>query len=178
MSRIGKQPVPVPGEVKVEYKNNLMSVKGPKGSLELIVHSDSVVNVSDSEIVVSRPDDSKDSRRIQGLVRSLINNLVVGVSKGFEKKLAITGVGYKAAVQGKVLNMALGYSHPINYDIPAGITIAVEKNTSITISGADKQLVGSVAAKVRSFRGPEPYKGKGIRYEDEYIRRKVGKAGK
>lgn len=178
MSRIGKLPVAVPSGVKVDFKNSLMSVTGPKGSLDLRVHEDAKVSVSDSEIVVARHEETRDGRRIQGLVRSLINNLVTGVSKGFEKKLTITGVGYKAAVSGKTMTLNLGYSHPIKYAIPDGIAIAVEKNTAITITGADKQLVGAVAAKIRSYREPEPYKGKGIKYENEYIRRKVGKAGK
>jgi large subunit ribosomal protein L6 len=178
MSRIGKLPVAIPSDVKVEYKAGILSAKGPKGALELKVPVDAKITVADDIITVLREEDTKDNRRIQGLTRSLINNLITGVSKGFEKKLSIVGVGYKAALQGKVLNLALGYSHPINYDIPEGIAITVERPTAITVSGADKQLVGSVAAKIRSFRAPEPYKGKGIKYDDEVIRRKVGKAGK
>lgn len=178
MSRIGKIPVIVPKDVKIGCDGTVMTAKGAKGSLELKLPAGADVKVNDGEIVIERKDDSKDSRRVQGLVRSLVNNLVLGVSHGFEKRLNIVGVGYRANVAGKVLNLTLGYSHPIAYAIPAGINIEVDKQNNITVSGADKQLVGSVAAKIRSYRAPEPYKGKGVKYETETIRRKVGKAGK
>jgi large subunit ribosomal protein L6 len=178
MSRIGKLPVAIPKDVKVDFNNNLISAAGPKGSLDLKIPDTIDVKIQDGEILVLKRDDSRDSRRVQGLIRSLVDNVISGVSKGFEKKLNIVGVGYKAAVKGDVLNMALGYSHPINYKIPSGINIDVDRLTSITVSGLDKQLVGSVAAKIRSFRPPEPYKGKGIKYKEEFIKRKVGKAGK
>jgi large subunit ribosomal protein L6 len=178
MSRIGKMPVVIPKEVKVDFKDNFLSAKGPKGLLDLKVPEGVDVKVGDNEINVLKIDSVSDSKCMQGLTRSLINNMIVGVSKGFEKKLNIVGVGYKANVNGNVLNLALGYSHPINYNIPAGIAIEVDKQNNITVSGADKQLVGSVASEIRSMRAPEPYKGKGIKYEGEIIRRKVGKAGK
>lgn len=178
MSRIGKLSVLVPKEVKLDYNENHMSVKGPKGALEMEVPQGVDIKIEDSKIFVLRRGETRDDRRLQGLARSLINNMVNGVAKGFQKQLSIVGVGYKAEVKGDVLNLTLGYSHPINFEIPKGIGIAVDKQTSITVTGADKQLVGAVASKIRSYRTPDPYKGKGIKYAEEHIRRKVGKTGK
>ncbi len=178
MSRIGKIPVAIPKDVKLDYKDNLMKASGPQGALVLTVPQGVDVKIQDGIINVIRVSETKDGRRMQGLVRSLIHNMVSGVQKGFEKKLDIIGVGYRADVKGDTLTLLLGYSHPIEYKIPAGIKIEVDKKNTITIFGADKQLVGSVAAKIRSMRSPDPYKGKGVRYRDEVVRRKVGKAGK
>lgn len=178
MSRIGKLPVPIPAGVKVSLSGNEMTVTGPKGALIQPLHERMVIAVESDQIVVSRPSDDKTDLALHGLTRSLINNMVVGVTQGFKKGLEINGVGYRAEVSGKVLTMSLGYSHPVVYELPEGITVEVEKQTKLTVSGIDKQLVGSASAKIRSFRAPEPYKGKGIKYADERILRKAGKAGK
>lgn len=178
MSRIGKQPIALPAGVKVALAGSLVKVTGPQGALEMPLRSEVKVEVRDSEVVVTRIDDTRGPKALHGLTRTLIANMVKGVTEGFSKKLDIVGVGYKADVQGSVLNLALGYSHPIKYELPKGISATVEKQTSITVKGADKQLVGQVAADIRAFRKPEPYKGKGIKYSDEVIRRKAGKAGK
>lgn len=178
MSRIGKLPIAMPAGVKVSLDGNIVTVSGPKGSLTRSIPSQVAVAVDQAQIIVTRPDDSIPARAAHGLTRTLINNMVIGVTKGFEKVLEISGVGYRAETKGDVLNLSLGYSHPINYQLPAGITAEVEKMTKITVKGIDKELVGQVAAKIRSFRGPEPYKGKGIRYSDEVILRKAGKTGK
>lgn len=176
MSRIGKQPITVPEKVELKIDGNLIKVKGPKGSLEFAHHANVNVSFENNQVLVKPIDTTKKSVSIWGLTRTLVNNMVLGVTTGFEKKLEFTGVGYRAAVQGKTLTLNLGYSHPINYDLPEGLTAKVEKNT-ITVAGIDKALVGFAAAKIRSFRGPEPYKGKGIRYSDETIIRKAGKTG-
>lgn len=178
MSRIGKLPIAVPASVKVAFEGNLMKVSGPQGVLELPLRSEVKVEMADSQIQVTRADDTRIPKALHGLTRTLIANMVKGVTEGFQKKLDIVGVGYKADVQGNILNLALGYSHPVKYELPNGISATVEKQTSITVKGADKQLVGQVAADIRAFRKPEPYKGKGIKYSDEVIRRKAGKAGK
>jgi large subunit ribosomal protein L6 len=178
MSRIGKLPIALPAGVKVSLDGNQVTVTGPKGSLSRTVVPLVSISVEPTQIVVTRPDDSISARAAHGLTRTLINNMVVGVTKGFEKVLEISGVGYRAEAKGDILNLSLGYSHPINYQLPTGITVEVEKMTKITVRGIDKELVGQVAAKIRSFRGPEPYKGKGIRYSDEVILRKAGKTGK
>jgi large subunit ribosomal protein L6 len=178
MSRIGKIPVTVPSGVKVALDGSTLKVNGTLGSLELTINPEVNLEVKGSEIEVTRGNDGRTARSLHGLTRSLVYNMVKGVSDGFEKKLEILGVGYRADVQGSVVNLALGYSHPIKYELPKGITAAVEKQTALTIKGADKQVVGQVAADIRSMRPPEPYKGKGIRYSDEVVRRKAGKAGK
>jgi len=175
MSRIGKKPVPVPGGITASVNGQTVTMKGPKGELTFVAHDLVVVTKDDEGISVQPRDESKQARALWGLSRTMVSNLVTGVSKGFERKLEITGVGYKAAVQGKALNLALGYSHDVNYPIPVGISIACPKPTEIIISGIDRQRVGQVAAEIREFRPPEPYKGKGVRYAGEYIVRKEGK---
>ena len=176
MSRIGKLPVPVPGGVTVDISDQI-KVKGPKGALSQAVVDLVTVKVENNEIVVTRKDDSKPSRANHGLMRALINNMVVGVTTGFEKKLQIIGVGYRADVRGKNLVMNLGFSHPIEYAIPEGITIEVDAKANIvSVKGADKQQVGQVASEIRSYRQPDHYKGKGVRYVDEQVRIKAGKS--
>jgi large subunit ribosomal protein L6 len=175
MSRIGKKPVVVPAGVTAKVDGQLVSVKGAKGQLEFLVPDDVSVVHQDNAIKVDPRNGTKRARALWGTSRARVNNIVVGVTAGFEKKLEITGVGYRAAVQGKVLQLALGYSHDVNYPIPAGITIVTPKPTEITISGIDKQQVGQVAAEIRALRGPEPYKGKGVKYANEFIFRKEGK---
>jgi large subunit ribosomal protein L6 len=177
MSRIGKQPIGIPDGVTVEVAKGEVQAKGPKGTLRCVVPAGIDAKLEDGRVIFERPDDSKESRARHGLARALVNNMVVGVSTGFSKRLEIEGVGYRADVKGKVLNLLLGFSHPVAMDIPEGLKVAVEGNTKLSIEGADKQMVGQFAADVRSLRPPEPYKGKGIRYDDEHIRRKVGKAG-
>jgi len=177
VSRIGKLPVPIPENVTVDLQeNNYMVVKGPKGQLERQLHPKINIEVKENEVVVTRQDDSKFSRSLHGLTRQLIANMIDGVSKGFTKKLQIIGVGYRAEMKGKKLVLTLGYSHPIVFSVPESINITTPSPTEILISGIDKELVGLIAAKIRSFRKPEPYKGKGVRYENEYVRRKAGKA--
>ncbi|MFO7814033.1 MAG: 50S ribosomal protein L6 [Pelovirga sp.] len=178
MSRIGKLPVPVPAGVKVSLSGNEMTVTGPKGTLKQSLHERMVIEVEADQIVVNRPSNEKTDLALHGLTRSLVNNMVVGVSQGFKKALEINGVGYRAEISGNLLTMSLGYSHPVVYELPEGISVEVEKQTKLSVIGIDKQLVGSTSAKIRSFRAPEPYKGKGIKYADERILRKAGKAGK
>jgi large subunit ribosomal protein L6 len=175
MSRVGKKPVAVPSGVTAKVEGQTVSVKGPKGELKFTVPDDVAVALDNGAIKVDPRTDSKRARAMWGMSRSMVNNLVVGVTSGYERKLEITGVGYKAAVAGKTLQLSLGYSHDVNYPIPAGIAIATPKPTEVTISGIDKRQVGQVAAEIRAFRGPEPYKGKGIKYEGEFIFRKEGK---
>lgn len=178
MSRIGKLPIVIPQGVKVSCSGFIVKVEGPKGALSRSMMEDVKIELSDSNVLVTRADDSLKSRSAHGLSRTLINNMIVGVSKGFETVLEINGVGYRAEAKGDVLNLSLGYSHPVNFKLPAGITVEVEKMTKVFVRGIDKELVGQTAAKIRSFRGPEPYKGKGIKYADEIILRKAGKTGK
>lgn len=178
MSRIGRLPISVPAGVEVKVDGNLVTVKGAKGELSHKVASPITVALDDNEIVVSRPNDERLSRSLHGLTRTLIQNLIIGVTSGYEKKLEIVGTGYRVTPKGNDLEFALGYSHPINITAPEGITFAVEGANKLTVSGIDKQLVGQVAANIRGLRKPDPYKGKGIRYAGEHIRRKVGKAGK
>lgn len=179
MSRIGRLPIQIPAGVTVTIaEDNTVTVKGPKGELSQKVNKDIKVEQVGSEVLVTRPSDSKPHRSMHGLYRSLINNMVVGVTKGFEKVLLIEGVGYRASVEGGKLNLALGYSHPVIVDAPAGISFETPAATKIVIKGIDKQAVGAIAADIRILRKPEPYHGKGIRYENEVIRRKEGKAGK
>ena len=175
MSRIGKQPVAIPAKVKVEVKGQKVNIEGPKGKLSWDLPARTTAKVEGSSVVVTRQGEDAAARALHGLSRALINNMVRGVSEGFTKKLEINGVGFKAAVAGKLITMNLGFSHPINYEIPDQITVVVEENTKITISGPDKQLVGKVAAELRSYYPPEPYKGKGVKYSDEQIERKEGK---
>lgn len=177
MSRVGKLPIPIPDKVSVEVSDHTVKVTGPKGTLTLAAHSAIDVQVKDRHVVCGRPSDEKLHKALHGLTRSLIANMVEGVTKGFERKLELVGVGYRAAIQGPNLSVALGFSHPIVYPVPPGVRIEVKDQTQLTVSGMDKQLVGAVAAKLRSFRPPEPYKGKGVKYSDERIRRKAGKTG-
>lgn len=177
MSRIGKLPVVIPDGIKVETAGGLIKVSGPKGQLEQTYDTKIVVSVSKGEVLVTRPDDGPDSRSKHGLIRALINNMVIGVKDGWSKDLEIQGVGYRANMEGKKLNLQVGFSHPVAIEPPAGIEFEVDGTTRIKVSGIDKQLVGQIAAQVRGKRPPEPYKGKGIRYKGEYVRRKVGKTG-
>ena len=177
MSRVGKSPVPFPDSVKCELKGSHLKVTGPKGTLERDLWPEMGIEIQDGEIVVSRPSEKKEHRALHGLTRALINNMVVGVTQGYEKTLLIEGVGYRASIQGKNLNLALGFSHPVSVEPPEGIEFAIDGQQTMKVSGIDKQLVGQVAADLRALRKPEPYKGKGIRYADEHIRRKVSKAG-
>ncbi len=178
MSRIGKLPIEIPKGVKISLIDSVLSVAGPKGALTRQIMSVVSLNISDTAIEVMRGDDSTAARAAHGLTRTLINNMVVGVTNGFQRDLEINGVGYRAEVKGNDLVLALGYSHPVNFQIPGGISIDVEKMTKLSVKGFDKELVGQTAAKIRSFRSPEPYKGKGIKYADETILRKAGKTGK
>ncbi|MHB8623566.1 MAG: 50S ribosomal protein L6 [Sulfuricaulis sp.] len=175
MSRIAKYPVAVPSGVQVALSGAKLSIKGPKGSLEHEVHPMVKVMQEGNQIKFQRINDSTLARAVSGTTRALVNNMVTGVAKGFEKKLTIIGVGYRAAVQGKKLNLTLGYSHPIVYDIPNGITIEAPDQTNLVVKGADKQLVGQVAAEIRDYRAPEPYKGKGVRYVNEVVVKKEAK---
>ena len=178
MSRIGKKPIIIPAGVKVTLDSNVCSVEGPKGKLQYSLHPTAEVAIEANTITVSRKDESKLSRSVHGLTRTLISNMVDGVTKGYEKKLEIHGVGYRAALKGKDLDLSLGFSHPVIVTPPAGIEFAMEGNTNIIVKGVDKQLVGQTAANIRKIRQPEPYKGKGIRYAGEKIIRKAGKTGK
>ena len=175
MSRVGKNPVAVPGGVEIAIKDGLVSAKGKLGVLDFQAGDDVVISQEDGAVVVKPANDGKRARAMWGTVRSRIQNMVIGVSEGFTKNLEINGVGYRAAVQGQALNLQLGFSHDVTYPIPEGITIKCEKPTAISVSGADKQKVGQVAAEIRSYRPPEPYKGKGVKYADEVILRKEGK---
>jgi len=179
MSRIGKLPVAVPSGVDVAIEGAHVTVKGPKGTLSHTVASPIIVEKNDGVLDVKRPDDERQSRALHGLTRTLVNNMVVGVTEGYEKKLEIVGVGYRVLSKGPTqLEFQLGYSHSITFNAPDGITFTVESPTKLGVQGIDKQLVGEVAANIRKLRKPEPYKGKGVRYAGEHIRRKVGKAGK
>ena len=179
MSRIGKKPVEIPSGVEVAVgDDNVVRVKGPKGELTQPIHTNMTVTVSDGTVLVERPDDEGFNRGLHGLSRSLIANMVEGVTKGYEKRLTIIGVGYRAALKGKDLEVQVGYSHPVLVSQPDGIEFEVPAPTQIVVRGSDKQLVGEVAANIRKIRKPEPYKGKGIRYENEYVRKKAGKAAK
>ncbi|HBY18239.1 MAG: 50S ribosomal protein L6 [Marinimicrobia bacterium 46_47] len=175
MSRIGKNPIPVPENVKVNIANGFLSVKGPKGELALNYHPEMTVALKDNTIVVTRPSDSRTHKSLHGLTRSLIQNMVTGVVEGYSKQLEIQGVGYSVELRGKNLLLTLGYSHQILIEPPDGISFEVGRGNIITVSGIDKQIVGAVSAQIRSFRPPEPYKGKGIRYVGEMVHRKAGK---
>ena len=178
MSRIGRLPITVPSTVDVTIDGRQLTVKGPKGTLSRELHPDMTVAQEDGTLVVTRPTEQKTHKQLHGLTRTLVNNMVVGVTDGYRKGLEITGVGYRAALNGKKLTLNLGYSHPIEIDPPEGISFEVENPTRLAVVGIDKELVGQIAAKVRSTRKPEPYKGKGVRYAGEVVRRKAGKAGK
>lgn len=177
MSRIGKMPIEVPAGVNVDIKGSIVTVKGPKGTLTKEFHKDIMIEKEGSSILVTRPSDNKIHRSLHGLIRTLVNNMVTGVTKGFEKTLEINGVGYRAQKQGKKLVLTLGYSHPVEMEEPEGITVDVPTPNKLIVKGCDKQEVGEFAAKIRRKRKPEVYKGKGIKYENEVIRRKEGKAG-
>ncbi len=178
MSRIGRLPISVPAGVEVKVDGNLVSVKGAKGELSHTVANPITVELVDTTITVARPNDDRESRSLHGLTRTLINNMIQGVTAGYEKKLEIVGTGYRVVAKGSDLEFALGYSHPVPIKAPQGITLTVESPTKLSVSGIDKQQVGEVAANIRKLRRPDPYKGKGVRYAGEVIRRKVGKAGK
>ena len=178
MSRIGLKPITIPAGVDVNIDNNTVTVKGPNGTLSMDAHPNMEISVEGSEIIVKRPDDNKENRSLHGLTRTLVANMVTGVTEGFKKVLEVNGVGYRVQLQGNTLVMNLGYSHQVTMEAPQGIKIECPSANSIVISGADKQMVGQFAAQVREKRPPEPYKGKGIKYAEEHIRRKEGKAGK
>lgn len=178
MSRIGKQPIPVPSGVEVQIDGSSVKVKGPKGELDASFNEDLRIELQDGVIIITRPSDDRTHRSLHGLTRSLIANMVTGVSEGFSKNLEIVGVGYRAQMKGSDLELALGFSHPVVVVAEPGITFEVPSPTKITVRGIDKQRVGQVASEIRGFRPPEPYKGKGVRYEGEYVRRKLGKTAK
>jgi large subunit ribosomal protein L6 len=176
MSRVGKVPIPIPKDVKITLTDSILKVVGPKGQLSHRIPSEIAVFIEPEQLMVKRPDDHRTTRSLHGLTRVLVANMITGVTQGFEKKLEIQGIGYRADLQGKTLRLTLGFSHPVLFPLPEGVKVEVERQTSITVKGIDKQQVGSVAAKIRSFKPPDPYKGKGIRYANEYVRLKVGKA--
>jgi large subunit ribosomal protein L6 len=178
MSRIGRLPIEIPAGVTVTADGQLVTVKGPKGELSLTVSRPIEVNIEDAQVLVTRPDDERASRSLHGLTRTLIANQIIGVTQGYSKGLEIVGTGYRVAQKGNSVEFALGFSHPVLIDPPAGITLTVDGNTKLTVSGIDKQAVGEVAANIRKIRKPEPYKGKGVRYAGEIVRRKAGKSGK
>ena len=179
MSRIGKMPIAIPSGVTVEVaENNKVTVKGPKGTLERVLVPEMEIKQEDGQITISRPNDLKKMKSLHGLTRTLLNNMIIGVTEGYEKTLEINGVGYRAAKQGKKLQLSLGYSHPVEMEDPEGLETVVDGQNKIIVKGIDKEKVGQYAAEIRDKRRPEPYKGKGIKYADEHIRRKVGKTGK
>jgi large subunit ribosomal protein L6 len=178
MSRIGRKPIPVPAGVDIKFEGNTITVKGPRGQLSQSFHPDMTIVQEDGNLLVQRPDDERMHRALHGLTRTLLANMVTGVTTGFRKNMEMVGVGYRAAKTGNNMTLNLGYSHPVVIEPPQGITLIVETPTRIAVEGIDKQLVGEVAAGIRSWRPPEPYKGKGIKYEGEVIQRKAGKAGK
>jgi len=175
MSRIGRQPVPIPQGVKVQVNEGTVRAEGPKGKLSQPIPVPLTARIDGNALIIARPGDERHVRALHGLTRALMANMVSGVKDGFERKLEIVGIGYRAQLQGKVIHLALGYSHPVIFPLPEGITAEIDKQVSITLRGADKALLGQTAAKLRALRKPDPYKGKGIRYADEYVRRKVGK---
>ena len=179
MSRIGRMPIAVPAGVTVDIaENNKVTVKGPKGTLERVLPAEMTIKLENDEIVVTRPNDLKKMKSLHGLTRSLLNNMVIGVTEGYQKELEVNGVGYRAQKKGKVLTLSLGYSHPVEMEDPDGVEVEVEGQNKIIVKGIDKEKVGQYAAEIREKRAPEPYQGKGIKYADEVIRRKVGKTGK
>lgn len=178
MSRIGKRPISVPSKVTVTINGSHVAVKGPKGELSRVLPAAVTVEQEGETLLVKRRDESRPSRQVHGLSRTLVANMVEGVSQGFQRRLEIQGVGYRAQVQGRNLTLTVGYSHPVQISPPEGIQLAVENNTNVIVSGFDKEMVGNIAAQIRAVRAPEPYKGKGIRYAGEMVRRKAGKTGK
>ena len=178
MSRIGRLPIDIPAGVDVKVDGQDVTVKGPKGQLSLTVAQPIQVKIEENQVLVSRPDDERNSRSLHGLTRTLINNQIIGVTQGYSKGLEIVGTGYRVAQKGSSIEFALGFSHPVTVEPPAGISLTVEGNNKVTVSGIDKQAVGETAANIRKIKKPEPYKGKGIRYAGEIVRRKAGKAGK
>ncbi|TVQ05989.1 MAG: 50S ribosomal protein L6 [Leptolyngbya sp. DLM2.Bin27] len=178
MSRIGKRPIPVPAKVSITIDGQDVQVKGPKGELSRTLPSGVLIVQDGDNLLVNRKDDSRLARERHGLCRTLVANMVEGVSNGYQKRLEIQGIGYRAQLQGRNLNLSLGYSHPVVFEPPAGIDFVVENNTNVVVSGIDKELVGNIAASIRASRPPEPYKGKGVRYAGEQVRRKAGKSGK
>ncbi|GAA4373870.1 50S ribosomal protein L6 [Agromyces bauzanensis] len=178
MSRIGRLPIDIPAGVDVTVDGSAVTVKGPKGELSLTVASPIEVKMEDGQVLVTRPDDERESRSLHGLTRSLIANQIIGVTQGYSKALEIVGTGYRVAQKGSAIEFALGFSHPVTVEPPAGITLSVEGNNKVTVAGIDKQAVGEAAANIRKIKKPEPYKGKGIRYAGEVVRRKAGKSGK
>ncbi|WP_345752712.1 50S ribosomal protein L6 [Microbacterium rhizophilus] len=178
MSRIGRLPIDIPAGVTVTVDGQQVAVKGPKGELTLVVAKPLEVKVEENQVLVTRPDDERESRSLHGLTRTLINNNIIGVTQGYTKGLEVVGTGYRVAQKGSSVEFALGFSHPVTVEPPAGITLTVEGNNKLTVSGIDKQAVGETAANIRKIRKPEPYKGKGVRYAGEVVRRKAGKAGK
>ena len=177
MSRVGKKPIPIPDKTKITYENRLLTVAGQKGTLNRSIHPAVDLNIDDNVMDVTLISDDRNSRALQGLTRSLAANMIIGVNEGFERVLQINGIGYRAEVKGKQIVLYVGYSKPVEFDLPEGITAVVEKNNVIKLSGIDKEKVGLTAAAIRRIRPPEPYKGKGIKYAEEYIRRKAGKTG-
>ena len=178
MSRIGKMPIGIPGGVEVKVEGDLVTVKGPRGELTQTIAAPITVAIEEGQVVVTRPDDERDSRALHGLTRTLIANQIIGVTEGYAKELEVVGTGYRVAAKGQGLEFALGFSHPVFVEPPVGISFEVEGNTKLTVRGIDKQAVGEAAANIRKLKKPEPYKGKGIRYAGEVVRRKAGKAGK
>jgi len=177
MSRIGKKPIQIPKDTTIAYTDKVITVKGKNGSMKNTVHQSVDLKIDDNNIVVLAKDQSRRNRAFQGMTRSIINNMIIGVTKGFERTLEINGIGYRAEVNGKVLKLTLGYSHPIEFALPDGITASIQKQNIVKLSGIDKQVVGQLSAEIRSLRPPEPYKGKGVKYSEEYIQRKAGKTG-
>jgi large subunit ribosomal protein L6 len=177
MSRIGKKPIPIPDKTNIDFKDHMITVKGEKGSLTRTIHPDVELNIESNIITVIPKNENRQGRAIQGLVRSLVANMVVGVSSGFERVLEINGIGYRADLKGEQIVFNLGYSHPIEFDLPKGVSASIDKNNVIRLNGIDKELLGHTAASIRSLRPPEPYKGKGVKYAEEQIIRKAGKSG-
>jgi large subunit ribosomal protein L6 len=177
MSRVGKKPIAVPGKTKVTYKDRVITVQGEKGTLTRTIHPNVDLEIDTDVITVTMEQETQSNRALQGLTRSLVANMVTGVEKGFEKVLEINGIGYRASLSGNTIVLNLGFSHPINFELPDGIAATVDKNNTVTLSGINKELLGQTAASIRRLRPPEPYKGKGIKYADEYVQRKAGKTG-
>ena len=177
MSRVGKNPIPIPEKVKISYKNRMITIQGEKGTLSRSIHPSVDLTIGDEEIRVAPLKNDRTGRSLQGLTRSLVANMVTGVSKGFERILEVNGIGYRATLNGNRIDFNLGYSHPIQFNLPEGISASIEGNTVVKLSGIDKEMLGHTAASIRRLRPPEPYKGKGIKYAEEHIRRKAGKTG-
>jgi len=177
MSRVGKKPIPVPDKTKITYKDKIVTIQGEKGSLKRTIHPDIDLDIADNIINVTMAENDRTTRALQGLTRSLVANMLTGVSKGFDRVLEINGIGYRAELKGKSILFNLGYSHPINFELPDGVSASIEKNNVVKLSAIDKELLGRTAASIRQLRPPEPYKGKGIKYAEEYIQRKAGKTG-